>query len=95
MSPLMISIYVCLYTFVGGAATHNTRALLGQSNVCFPLQDFMEMENLESDLRLFCQRNRYNVLVSMAITFTSDNEPVRQIAVYSQREELRRVVSMS
>ncbi|XP_041429598.1 exopolyphosphatase PRUNE1 [Xenopus laevis] len=65
---------------------------LAISALYMTLEDFMEMENLESDLRLFCQRNRYNVLVSMAITFTSDNEPVRQIAVYSQREELRRVV---
>ncbi|OCT66571.1 hypothetical protein XELAEV_18042823mg [Xenopus laevis] len=62
---------------------------LAISALYMTLENFMQTENLESDLRSFCQRHRYNVLVAMAITFTSHNEPVRQMAVYSQREELR------
>ncbi|XP_053330731.1 exopolyphosphatase PRUNE1 [Spea bombifrons] len=63
--------------------------LLAISSIYISLEDFVHRANLESDLRAFCQRHGYNVLIAMAITFNSDNEPTRQIAVYSQREELR------
>ncbi|KAG8450001.1 hypothetical protein GDO86_016620 [Hymenochirus boettgeri] len=56
------------------------------------LEDFLQKEDIESDLRSFCHRHQHNVLVAMAITFNRSNEPMRQVAVYSQREEFRKSV---
>ncbi|XP_012825337.1 exopolyphosphatase PRUNE1 isoform X1 [Xenopus tropicalis] len=65
---------------------------LAISALYMKLEDFMQKEDIESDLCSFCRRHHYNVLVAMAITFNRENEPMRQIAVYSQKEGLRRVV---
>ncbi|XP_018424340.1 PREDICTED: protein prune homolog [Nanorana parkeri] len=56
-------------------------------------KEFLQRDGLERDLQAFCQKYDYNVLVAMAITFTAHNEPIRQIAVYSQQGELRDLVS--
>ncbi|KAM5129451.1 exopolyphosphatase PRUNE1 [Mantella aurantiaca] len=66
---------------------------LAVSAIYMHIEDFLRRDGLESDLREFCRRYGYNVVVAMAITFTAENEPVRQIAIYSQQGELRRLVS--
>ncbi|KAM9294088.1 exopolyphosphatase PRUNE1 [Gastrophryne carolinensis] len=63
------------------------------SAIYMHIEDFLRRGNLESELQAFCRKYGYNVLVAMAITFTADNEPIRQIAVYSQQGELRSLVS--
>ncbi|XP_077115732.1 exopolyphosphatase PRUNE1 isoform X2 [Ranitomeya variabilis] len=55
--------------------------------------EFLQRKDLEEELQNFCQRHHYNVIVAMAIAFTSANEPRRQIAVYSLQGVLRAMVS--
>ncbi|XP_040267374.1 exopolyphosphatase PRUNE1 [Bufo bufo] len=63
------------------------------SAVYMDIEDFLRRTNLEKELQDFCRRHHYNVVVAMAIAFTSANEPKRQIAVYSQQGPLRAAVS--
>ncbi|KAM8920729.1 exopolyphosphatase PRUNE1 [Pelodytes ibericus] len=65
---------------------------LAISAIYMNLGDFLRRSGVESDLQDFCRRHGYNVLITMTITFTSDNEPMRQIAVYSAHQELRTVI---
>ncbi|CAH2327147.1 prune homolog [Pelobates cultripes] len=65
---------------------------LAISAIYISLEDFLHRINVESDLRVFCDKHGYNVLITMAITFSSENEPVRQIAVYSPHQEHRTLV---
>ncbi|KAM4690988.1 exopolyphosphatase PRUNE1 [Rhinophrynus dorsalis] len=65
---------------------------LAISAVYMSLEDFLKRGGIEADLCAFCRTHGYNVLVAMAITFNSKNDPMRQIAVYSQKEELRNLV---
>ncbi|KAM4664186.1 exopolyphosphatase PRUNE1 [Discoglossus pictus] len=62
------------------------------SAVYMKLEDFLQRSNLENDICSFCNSHGYNVLVAMAIHFNSRNEPVREIAVYTQQETLRNSV---
>lgn len=45
------------------------------------------------DLEAFCQARGYAGLVAMTVSFNERYEPTRQLAVYSQREALRSMVS--
>ncbi|MEE6491550.1 hypothetical protein FKM82_016262 [Ascaphus truei] len=66
--------------------------ILAISVVYMKLEDFLKRLDAENDMCTYCQKHRYNVLVAMTITFNNRNEPMRQIAVYSQQEELRKSV---
>lgn len=66
---------------------------LAVSAIYMHIEDFLRRDGLENDLQTFCKRYGYNVIVAMAITFTAEHEPIRQIAVYSQQGELRRLVT--
>ncbi|XP_056401000.1 exopolyphosphatase PRUNE1 isoform X1 [Hyla sarda] len=66
---------------------------LAISAIYMNIEEFLQRKDLETELQDFCQRHRYNVLIAMAIAFTSANEPMRQIAVYSHEGALRAMVS--
>ncbi|KAM3918893.1 exopolyphosphatase PRUNE1 [Leptodactylus fuscus] len=66
---------------------------LAISALYMDLEEFLRRKDVEDELRDFCQRHHYNVLIAMAIAFTSANEPRRQIVVYSQEGALRATVS--
>lgn len=57
------------------------------------LQTFLHRPNLLQDLEAFCQARGYAGLVAMTVSFNERYEPTRQLAVYSQREALRSMVS--
>ncbi|XP_075701018.1 exopolyphosphatase PRUNE1 [Rhinoderma darwinii] len=63
------------------------------SSIYMDLEEFLRREDVENELREFCQKRRHNVIITMAITFTEDDKPRRQIAVYSQQGALRAMVS--
>ncbi|XP_069806504.1 exopolyphosphatase PRUNE1 [Dendropsophus ebraccatus] len=66
---------------------------LAISAIYMNIEEFLIRKNLEKEMQDFCQRHHYNVIIAMAISFTSANEPMRQIAVYSHEEALRAMVS--
>uniref|UniRef100_H3AM52 Prune exopolyphosphatase 1 n=1 Tax=Latimeria chalumnae TaxID=7897 RepID=H3AM52_LATCH len=66
---------------------------LAISAVYMRLESFFQRHSLQQDLREFCLKYGYNVLVAMTISFNEKNEPFRQIAVYSGDTTLRESVS--
>ncbi|XP_069584864.1 exopolyphosphatase PRUNE1 [Ranitomeya imitator] len=66
---------------------------LAISAIYMDIEEFLQRKDMEEELQNFCQRHHYNVIVAMAIAFTSANEPRRQIAVYSLQGVLRAMVS--
>ncbi|XP_063001797.1 exopolyphosphatase PRUNE1 isoform X2 [Elgaria multicarinata webbii] len=67
-------------------------ATVALSAVYVDLQTFLQRPGLEQELSAFCRERRYDALLAMAISFNERNEPFRQLAVYSQRAELRAAV---
>ncbi|XP_073423085.1 exopolyphosphatase PRUNE1 isoform X2 [Dendrobates tinctorius] len=65
---------------------------LAISAIYMDIEEFLQRKDMEDELQDFCQRHHYNVIVAMAIAFTSA-EPRRQIAVYSLQGVLRAMVS--
>uniref|UniRef100_A0A8C5WLP5 Prune exopolyphosphatase 1 n=1 Tax=Leptobrachium leishanense TaxID=445787 RepID=A0A8C5WLP5_9ANUR len=65
---------------------------LAISAIYIHLEEFLRRPDVESDLSAYCEKHRYNVLIAMIITFSNENQPVRQIAVYSPRQELRTLI---
>ncbi|XP_063803069.1 exopolyphosphatase PRUNE1 [Pseudophryne corroboree] len=59
------------------------------------IEAFLRREGVERDLQTFCQKHGYHALIAMGVTFTSSNEPMKEIAVYSQQRELLHLVSKS
>ncbi|XP_073495472.1 exopolyphosphatase PRUNE1 [Phyllobates terribilis] len=66
---------------------------LAISAIYMDMEEFLQRQDVENELRDFCHRHHYDVIVAMAIAFTSANEPRRQIAVYSLQGALRALVS--
>ncbi|NXN94854.1 PRUN1 Exopolyphosphatase, partial [Rhinopomastus cyanomelas] len=66
--------------------------LLAISAVYSDLGTFLGRPGLLQDLETFCRARGYSGLVAMAISFSDDNQPSRQLAVYSPQESLRSTV---
>ncbi|XP_068107826.1 exopolyphosphatase PRUNE1 [Hyperolius riggenbachi] len=62
------------------------------SAVYMHIEEFLQRDCLQGDLQDFCQNYSYNVIVAMAISYTATSEPIRQIAVYCQQEDLRNLM---
>ncbi|XP_030043374.1 exopolyphosphatase PRUNE1 [Microcaecilia unicolor] len=68
---------------------------LAISAVYINLEAFLPRKDLHQDLRTFCQRHGYDILVTMMIAFNESQEPFRQLAVYSRDERIRESVCRS
>ncbi|KAM6968118.1 exopolyphosphatase PRUNE1 [Aplochiton taeniatus] len=53
------------------------------------LEEFLQRAALEEELEAFCQRKHYSVLLVMTISFSDQQEPFRQLAVYSATDLYR------
>ncbi|XP_069505865.1 exopolyphosphatase PRUNE1 [Ambystoma mexicanum] len=65
---------------------------LSISAIYMTLEDFLQRPNVQQELCNFCRKHGYNVWVGMTISFSDQNEPQRQLAVYSRSEHLRELV---
>ncbi|XP_063997277.1 exopolyphosphatase PRUNE1 [Pogoniulus pusillus] len=63
--------------------------VLAISGIYLTLEAFLRQPNLLQDLEAFCQARGYAGLVAMHISYSQQQEPCRQLAVYSQQESLR------
>ncbi|NXR08880.1 PRUN1 Exopolyphosphatase, partial [Semnornis frantzii] len=66
--------------------------LLAISGIYMNLEAFLRRPNLLQDLEAFCQAQGYSGLVAMTVSYSQQKEPFRQLAVYSQQENLRSTV---
>ncbi|XP_066465163.1 exopolyphosphatase PRUNE1 isoform X2 [Eleutherodactylus coqui] len=66
---------------------------LAVSAIYVDVEEFLRRKDVERELQDFCQRHNYNAVIAMSIAFTSTNEPMRQMAVYSQQGALKTMVS--
>ncbi|XP_055459639.1 exopolyphosphatase PRUNE1 isoform X1 [Psammomys obesus] len=62
------------------------------SAIYMDLEAFLQRSNLLTDLSTFCHDHSYDALVAMTIFFNTDNEPVRQLAVFCPHVALRMTV---
>ncbi|XP_015279994.1 PREDICTED: protein prune homolog isoform X2 [Gekko japonicus] len=69
--------------------------VIALSSVYVTLQDFLRRPAVEQDLCAFCRQRGYDALVVMAISFNEQNDPSRQLAVYSQQGALQTAVCQS
>ncbi|XP_078143400.1 exopolyphosphatase PRUNE1 isoform X4 [Centroberyx gerrardi] len=53
------------------------------------LEEFLQRAELEAELQSFCQRSGLDFLLLMTISFSDDQEPLRQLAVFSQSSTCR------
>ncbi|XP_063054756.1 exopolyphosphatase PRUNE1 isoform X2 [Engraulis encrasicolus] len=69
---------------------------LAVSVVYMTLEAFLQRRSLQQELCEFCHKYKYNLLVAMTISFSENNEPFRQLAVYSSstlyRDEMSRAL---
>lgn len=71
----------------------NSREIsLAISAIYMTLEVFLQIPDLQQELSSFCQKHGYNVWVGMAIAFSDQGEPRRQLAVYSPDGHLRELV---
>ncbi|KAJ8383389.1 hypothetical protein AAFF_G00220890 [Aldrovandia affinis] len=54
---------------------------------------FLQRRGLQQELCEFCHKHRFNLVVAMTICFNENNEPFRQLAVYSSSTLYREEVS--
>ncbi|XP_032991747.1 exopolyphosphatase PRUNE1 isoform X2 [Lacerta agilis] len=73
-------------------ALSGEKAVIALSAVYMNLQAFLRRSGLEQELSAFCRQRSYDALLAMTISFNEQNEPFRQLAVYSQHPELRAAV---
>ncbi|NXI43257.1 PRUN1 Exopolyphosphatase, partial [Galbula dea] len=66
--------------------------VLAISAIYVDLETFLHRPGLLQDLDAFCQAQGYTGLVAMMISFSQQQEPSRQLAVYSQQEPFRSTV---
>ncbi|XP_071401373.1 exopolyphosphatase PRUNE1-like, partial [Centroberyx affinis] len=57
------------------------------------LEEFLQRAELEAELQSFCQKSGLDFLLLMTISFSDDQEPLRQLAVFSQSSTCRLEVS--
>lgn len=73
-------------------ATSGGDLKLAVSVVYMTLEAFLQRRGLQQELCEFCHKHKYNLLVAMTISFKENNQPFRQLAVYSSstlyREQL-------
>ncbi|KAM3873562.1 exopolyphosphatase PRUNE1 [Diretmus argenteus] len=56
---------------------------LAVSVLYITLEEFLQRSDLEDELFSFCQKFGFHVLLAMTISFSSNKEPFRQLAIYS------------
>ncbi|NXG52631.1 PRUN1 Exopolyphosphatase, partial [Psilopogon haemacephalus] len=66
--------------------------VLAISGIYLKLEEFLLRPNLLQDLEAFCQAGGYAGLVAMSISYSQQQQPSRQLAVYSLQQSLRRTV---
>ncbi|XP_029360413.1 exopolyphosphatase PRUNE1 [Echeneis naucrates] len=57
------------------------------------LEDFLQRAGLEADLSAFCQKFGFDLLFLMTISFSDNQEPIRELAVFSHSSTYREQVS--
>nr|XP_012622957.1 protein prune homolog isoform X4 [Microcebus murinus] len=62
------------------------------SAIYMDLEAFLQRSDLLADLHAFCQAHSYDVLVAMTIFFNTQNEPVRQLAIFCPHVALRMTI---
>ncbi|XP_021051702.1 exopolyphosphatase PRUNE1 isoform X2 [Mus pahari] len=62
------------------------------SAVYMDLEAFLQRSDLLEDLSAFCHDHSYDALVAMTIFFNTQNEPVRQLAIFCPHEALRMTI---
>ncbi|XP_018615395.2 exopolyphosphatase PRUNE1 [Scleropages formosus] len=77
-------------------ATSGGDLSLAVSVVYVTLEAFLQRRGLQQELCEFCHKYRFGLLVAMTISYNENNEPFRQLAVYSSstlyREEVSRAL---
>ncbi|MFT7811233.1 protein prune homolog [Arapaima gigas] len=68
---------------------------LAVSVVYMTLEAFLQRRGLQQELCEFCHKHRFSLLVAMTISFNENNEPFRQLAVYSSSTLYREEVSQA
>ncbi|XP_036371924.1 exopolyphosphatase PRUNE1-like [Megalops cyprinoides] len=68
---------------------------LAVSVVYMTLDAFLQRRGLKQELCEFCHKHRFNLVVAMTISFNENNEPFRQLAVYSSSTLYREEVSQA
>ncbi|XP_078070647.1 protein prune homolog 2-like isoform X2 [Mustelus asterias] len=61
---------------------------LAISTVCMTLEDFLSRPNLVDDLKRFTRRHGYDILVLMTFFPNNGAEATRQVAIYTDNDEL-------
>ncbi|XP_068180715.1 exopolyphosphatase PRUNE1 [Antennarius striatus] len=59
-----------------------------------PLEDFLQRAELGAELSAFCLKFGFELLLLMTISFTEDQEPIRELAVFSRSATLRKEVGL-
>lgn len=67
---------------------------LGISVLYLPLQDFLVRSGVEAELSSFSQRMGFDSLLLMSISFTKDQQPIRELGVFSLSQPIRDQVSL-
>ncbi|KAM3614995.1 uncharacterized protein V6R79_021841 [Siganus canaliculatus] len=67
---------------------------LAVSVLFIPLEDFLRRAELEAELSGFCLKFGFDVLLLMTISFTDNQEPTRELAVFSHSASCREEVSL-
>ncbi|XP_002715618.3 exopolyphosphatase PRUNE1 isoform X1 [Oryctolagus cuniculus] len=62
------------------------------SAIYMDLEAFLQRPNLSADLHAFCHAHNCDALVAMTIFFNTQNEPVRQLAVFCTQVALRTTI---
>ncbi|KAM5257186.1 exopolyphosphatase PRUNE1 isoform 3-T3 [Ctenodactylus gundi] len=62
------------------------------SAIYMDLETFLQRADLLADLSAFCQAHSYDALVAMTIFFSTQNEPVRQLAIFCPHVVLRMTI---
>nr|AAC95291.2 PRUNEM1 [Mus musculus] len=62
------------------------------SAIYMDLKAFLQRTDLFTDLSSFCHDHSYDALVAMTIFFNTQNEPVRQLAIFCPHEALRMTI---
>ncbi|XP_021013690.1 exopolyphosphatase PRUNE1 isoform X1 [Mus caroli] len=62
------------------------------SAIYMDLEAFLQRTDLFTDLSAFCHDHSYDALIAMTIFFNTDNEPVRQLAIFCPHEALRMTI---
>ncbi|XP_008321138.1 exopolyphosphatase PRUNE1 [Cynoglossus semilaevis] len=57
------------------------------------LEEFLQRAELEAELSSFCQRNGFDLLLLMTISFTESKEPIRELAVFCHSSTCREQLS--